>query len=110
MERYRIIVTPDALANLAELRHYIANVLMAPGTAVKYIRLIRKEIATLEQLPARIAPVDEEPWHSRGIRFLIVKNFYVYYRIDETAQTVYILNVVYNKRNQLKVSAQILCG
>ena len=110
MERYRIIVTPDALANLVELRHYIANVLMAPGTAVKYIRLIRKEIATLEQLPARIAPVDEEPWHSRGIRFLIVKNFYVYYRIDETAQTVYILNVVYNKRDQLKMSAHILCG
>ncbi len=107
MDLYKIIVTPDAAANLAELRYYIANVLMAPSAALRHIRLIRKEIEMLEQLPARIAPVDEEPWHSRGIRFLIVKNFYVYYRIDETAKTVYILNVVYNKRDQLKVLAQM---
>ena len=45
MDPYKIIVTPDATANLAELRYYIANILMAPGTARKYIRLIRREIA-----------------------------------------------------------------
>ena len=28
MELYKIIVTPDAAANLAELRYYIANILM----------------------------------------------------------------------------------
>ena len=107
MDSYRIIVTPDAYINLAELRYYIANILMAPDAALRHIRLIRKEIATLEQLPARIAPVAEEPWHSRGIRHLIVKNFYVYYRIDEAAKTVYILNVVYNKRDQLRILAQM---
>lgn len=107
MDLYKIVVTPDATANLAELRYYIANVLMAPDAALRYIRLIRTEIATLKQLPARIAPVDEEPWHSRGIRFLTVKNFYVYYRIDEDAKRVYILNVVYSKRDQLRVLAQM---
>ena len=88
MELYKIIVTPDAAANLTELRYYIANILMAPDAALRHIRLIRTEIAKLKQFPARIAPVHEEPWHSRGIRFLIVKNFYVYYRIDENAITV----------------------
>ena len=107
MELYKIIVTPDAAANLAELRYYIANILMAPDAALRHIRLIRTEIATLKQFPARISPVHEEPWHSRGIRFLIVKNFYVYYRIDENARTVFILNVVYSKRDQLKVLAQM---
>lgn len=107
MELYKIIVTPDAAANLAELRYYIANILMAPDAALRHIRLIRTEIATLKQFPARISPVHEEPWHSRGIRFLIVKNFYVYYRIDENARTVFILNVVYSKRDQLKVLAKM---
>ena len=107
MELYKIIVTPDAAANLAELRYYIANILMAPDAALRHIRLIRTEIAKLKQFPARIAPVHEEPWHSRGIRFLIVKNFYVYYRIDENAKAVFILNVVYSKRDQLKVLAQM---
>ena len=85
MGSYRIIVTPDANANLAELCFY----------------------TSLKKLPARIAPVNEEPWHSRGIRFLIVKNFYVYYRIDEDAKKVYVLNVVYNKRDQLRVLAKM---
>ena len=107
MELYKIIVTPDAAANLAELRYYIANILMAPDAALRHIRLIRTEIAKLKQFPARIAPVHEDPWHSRGIRFLIVKNFYVYYRIDENAKMVFILNVVYSKRDQLKVLAQM---
>ena len=107
MELYKIIVTPDAAANLTELRYYIANILMAPDAALRHIRLIRTEIAKLKQFPARISPVHEEPWHSRGIRFLIVKNFYVYYRIDENARTVFILNVVYSKRDQLKVLAKM---
>lgn len=107
MKSYRIIVTPDAIDNMAELRAYIADILMAPDAALRHIRLIRREIATLRELPARIAPVDEEPWHSRGIRFLIVKNFCVYYRIDEATETVYILNVVYNKRDQLRILAQM---
>ena len=94
MGSYRIIVTPDANANLAELRFYIAYILMAPDAALRLIRLIRKEIASLKKLPARIAPVNEEPWHSRGVRKIIVKNFYVYYRIDEPAGTVFVLILI----------------
>ena len=107
MEPYDIIITPDAEANLLELRNYIANVLLAPDTALSYIKAIRKEIATLSIMPGRIKPVDEEPWHSRGLRKIIVKNFYVYFRIDDPAKRVYILNVIYNKRDQLKQMAKI---
>jgi toxin ParE1/3/4 len=46
--------------------------------------------------------VDQEPWHSRGVRKIIVKNFYVYYRIDEPAGAVFVLNVIYARRDQLK--------
>lgn len=80
---------------------------MAPDTALSCIRSIRKEIATLSEMPGRIKPVDEEPWHSRGLRKIIVENFYVYFRIDEITNHVYILNVIYSKRDQLKMMAQI---
>ena len=58
-------------------------------------------------MPARIKAVDEEPWHSRGIRKLIVKNFLVYFRIVEEEKTVYILNVIYARRDQLHVLEQM---
>ena len=78
MTQYRIIVTPDAVDDMVELRNYIADVLCAPDTALSYIRAVRKEIAALSEMPARYRPVDDEPWHSRGIWKLLVKNSFVY--------------------------------
>ena len=49
-----------------------------------------------------IAPVVEEPWHSRGVRKIVAKNFYIYYRLDESLGRVYVMNVIYAKRDQLK--------
>ena len=50
-----------------------------------------------------IAPEEREPWHSRGVRKISAKNFYIYYRPDEVSGRVYVLNVIYAKRDQLKV-------
>ncbi len=102
MPDYRIIIIPDAIRDLTELRDYIADVLLAPETALAYIQTIRREIGSLARMPARNKCVDHEPWHSRGVRKIIVKNFYVYYRIDEATGTVYVLNVIYARRDQLK--------
>lgn len=44
MDHYDIILTPDATADLFELRDYIAEVLLAPETALSYIHAIREEI------------------------------------------------------------------
>ena len=107
MDSYKIIITPDAEEDLVEMRNYIADVLLARDTARNYIRTIRKEIGSLSELPARYKPVDDEPWHSRGIRRIIVNNFFVYYRIDEEHKRVYILNVIYARRDQLRVLEQM---
>ena len=107
MDSYEIIMTSDAVDDLAELRDYIAYSLSAPETAFSYIQAIRKEIESLSVMPARYKTVDDEPWRSRGIRKIIVKNFYIYYRIDEDARRVYILNVIYAKRDQLKMLSQM---
>ena len=44
MNSYEIIVTPDAEADLHEIRDYIAETLLAPDVALNYIRVIRKEM------------------------------------------------------------------
>lgn len=50
MEPFEIIITPDAEADLIELRNYIADVLGAPETALSFIRTIRKAIAKLSDM------------------------------------------------------------
>lgn len=106
MPTYRIVMTPDAEADVKELRDYIADVLMAPGTALAYVRAVRKEIASLSELPERYRLMDEEPWHSSGVRRVRAKSFFVYYRVDEAVQTVYVLNVIFARRDQLKALSQ----
>ncbi len=36
------------------------------------------------------------------MRKISAKNFYIYYRPDEVSGRVYVLNVIYAKRDQLK--------
>lgn len=103
MDSYEIIITPDAEADLFEIRNYIAYTLLAPNAALNYIRVLRDEIQRLTYMATSIAPVEQEPWHSRGVRKIIAKNFYIYYRPDTSSGKVYILNVIYAKRDQLRV-------
>lgn len=101
MNSYKIIITPDAETDLFEIRNYIADNLLVPDIAQNYIRTIHKEINKLTYMASSFAPIDEEPWHSIGIRKIIAKNFYIYYLVDASFDKVYILNVVYSQRNQL---------
>ena len=102
MDSYEIIITPDAEADLFEIRDYIAYTLLAPDVALTYIRAIRTEIQKLTYMASSIAPIEREPWNSRGVRKIIAKNFFIYYRPDNASCKVYILNVIYAKRDQLR--------
>lgn len=101
MEQYNVTITPDAGYDILQIKNYIKYTLKAPETALKFVRSIRKEIQRLDTLPGAIAPVSDEPWHSRGVRRIIFKNFYIYYRIDDDSKCVFIMNVIYAKRDQL---------
>lgn len=107
MNSFEIVITPDAEADLLEIRDYIAYTLLVPDIAVDYIRAIRREIEKLSYMAVSIAPVDQEPWHSRGVRKVIAKNFYIYYRPDESSGRVYVMNVIYAKRDQLAALKKI---
>lgn len=107
MDSYEIIITPDAEADLLEIRDYIAYTLMAPEVALNYIRTLRAEMQKLTYMASSIAPVEREPWRSRDVRKIASKNFYIYYRPEQASGKVYILNVIYSKRDQLKALKQL---
>lgn len=103
MNSFQVIITPDAENNLRELNKYIAQELLSPQVAQNYLRFLRAEIGKLSYLATVFAPIPDEPWRSQGIRRVAVKNFLIYYRIDTDSNCVYVLNVIYGKRDQLAV-------
>ena len=79
MDEYKIIITPDAETDLNELDDYISFYLMAPDIAISCIRYIRSKIAGLRKALKRYTLIEDEPWHSRGIRRMNAKNFAVFF-------------------------------
>ena len=61
---------------------------------------LAEEIFSLDQFPYRAPLTKEEPWHSQGVHALPVKNFLVYFGVDEAAKKVQITGIVYGRRDQ----------
>ena len=107
MNDYEVIITPEAEDDLDRLGAYIAFELRAPETAVSYIHDIRGEISSLKNAPRRFRIIDDEPWHSRGLRRMNAHNFAVFFIVIEDEGTVYVQNVIYQKRDLPKVLARL---
>ena len=94
-------MTLSATEQVGEIVSYISKVLLAPDTAKKWADYLQNEIMGLRSLPSRFALVANEPWRSKGIRKMPVKNFLVYYWINEVDLTVWVTAVIYARRDQL---------
>ena len=104
---YEVKISKQAEHQLKEIFQYISYTLQAPGTAEKMLDLLEKEILSLSSFPNRIPLTQDEPWHSQGVHKMVVKNYLVYFWVDENTQTVHIIAVVYGRRDQKQLLAHM---
>ena len=102
MDKYKIRLTRQAKEHLTLIREYIAKELREPFIAKKMLDLLKTQMYSLETMPHRIKCIDEKPWNDLGFRKIRVKNYYIYFLIDENKKEVQIIAVIYVKRNQTK--------
>lgn len=79
MTRYKIVLSKRAKEDLIEIGDYISYKLLAPETAQKFVRALKKEISKLKEMPQRYAFVDDPIIASQGVRCLPYKNYYVFF-------------------------------
>ncbi len=99
MSQWKVIVTPEFQDEVWEIHSYIQNTLLVPETAQKQVQRIIESVKSLDSMPERNPLYDREPWHSRGLRKLIVDNFVVFYLTNATTEEVVVLHVFYGGRN-----------
>lgn len=102
-QQYKVGISQQAEQSMNEIANYIAFQLMEPKIASNWIRLINDKIQKLNFMPERIQLTPESPWHETGIHRMSVKNFYVYFWINEEHRKVQIIDVTYSKRDQVKL-------
>lgn len=97
---YQVEITKYAQKQVKDIARYVKIKLKNPDAATKLLVDLKTKILSLGNMPHRIPLTDEETWRSEGVRRMPVKNYLVYFWIDEEKRYVYVAAVIYNKREQ----------
>ena len=95
----KIRFTPQAVADLDEIKQYISDELFNPQAAADLVALVFDKIRTLVSMPQSGARLRTDIPVLKGYRFIPCKNYLVFYRIE--GKTVSVIRVLYAKRDYL---------
>lgn len=107
MDEYKVKITSQANMQMLEIFSYIRDALKDPFAASRLLSEIEKSILSLRNMPKRVSLAGEEPWHSYGIHKMPVKNFIVYFWVNDEQKEVHVTAVIYGKRDQLEQLRQM---
>ena len=97
--KYQLIIAEKAETDMTEICTYISQNLYAPEAALSLLDDIDRHILSLEHMPKRFALVSDEGLARLGIRLIPVKNYLIFYLVDDHAETVTIARVLYSRRD-----------
>lgn len=94
-EIYNVRIYPAAEQDLLDIIDYLNT--LSPQTAMSYYDLLTEQIASLSAMPERCPHPRDLALTAKGYRYLIVKDYLVFYRI--IGDTVQIHRILYGRRN-----------
>ena len=96
MSQWRVDYTAEAENDLVDIYSYIAYSLLSPDNAEGQIERIMQAVEDLDHMPLRYNAYPDEPWHSLGMRQMIVDNYSVLYYTHEDSHVVGIIRIMYS--------------
>ncbi len=96
---YKIFVTQNFELDLDAALSYSSDKLMNPVAAKNLLQLTEKAVSQIGENPTLYALYHDERLSKKGYHFVTVKNYLIFYRIDENEKVVHILRFLYGKQN-----------
>jgi plasmid stabilization system protein ParE len=103
MKQYRVDVSEPAENDLYDIVRYIASQFSAPVTALNMMELLEEAMAGLSEMPQRFPLVNDDRLSQMGYRKLAVKNYIVFFSIDEKNSVVDVERILYARRDWLRI-------
>lgn len=103
MAQYRVDVSEPAENDLKDIIRYIESQLSAPVSALNMMELLEEAMAGLSDMPQRYPFVSDERLCQMGYRKLTVKNYIVFFSVDEKNKVVDVERILYGRRNWLRI-------
>lgn len=93
MKKYKIETSKTANHDIDIIISYIREELLEDDVAEKYKRLFTEKLKQLVDIAGSMPPLDEELTGHKGIRKVNVKNYIMFYTIDEEKDEAYVIRV-----------------
>ena len=103
MGLYRVDVSKVAENDLGEIVRYIASQLSSPDTAMDMMELLEESMSSLSEMLQRFSLLEDDRLSQMGYRKLVVKNYIVFFSIDERNKVVDVERILYARRNWLRI-------
>lgn len=94
MERYKILVSEKYYMDLKEILHYISRDLSAPLTASTLLNDIEQMVSSLSTMPYRYSIIDDSYLSHKEFRKCLIKNFIIFYKVDEENKTIMVHRIL----------------
>ncbi len=102
------IITATAKEDLREIALYIAEQSKDKALAARFIGELREKCKILEQFPESGSLPKDRVLISSGYRFLVHKNYLIFYLYEKEENTVYIMAFFNAKRDYMRVMKKFL--
>ena len=100
---YTIKITRVAEEDLLEVIQYLSEKLKSPIAASNLLDLIEQKMIILEDSPFSCKLVDDEYFQKKEIRFLQVKNYLIFFRINKDKKEISIIRILYARRDWVNI-------
>ena len=106
--KYTIEFTETARADLREIALYIAETTSNKEVAKTFIKELVEQCSRLEEFPFSGAVPKDRLIISAGYRFLVHKNYLVFYTINELNARVYVHTIFNGKKDYTRVMKKLI--
>lgn len=103
-----IVFTDTARSDLRDIAMYIAERSKDKNLAIRFVKELRDSTKTLEQFPESGSIPRDRVLKSNGYRFLVHKDYLLFYLNEKAENTVYIMAIFHAKRDYMRVMKKFL--
>ena len=96
---YSVNITDIAEEEILSTVKYISGELKAPKAANNLLDEIEKHEKILEKTPNIYPKVPDDYLAVKGIRFVIIRNYLMFFTIDENEKKVNVIRFLYGRRD-----------
>jgi len=93
---YNVVFSETADSDLMDIVEYLSN--FSPNIAYRYYDEIMVKAYSLSSMPQRCPLVQDSTLHKKGYRWVSVRNYTIFFVIDEPNRIVDIRAIMYSRR------------